>query len=221
VEPLGRDVDVDAALAVGYRQPRLRPEERLVLDAELVVAVDGDVAGRLGVAVLDHDRADDVRPRVVAVAVTHRRPLRVEGQLLARALGVDDRFERLIVDLDLLGCAAGLLRMLRGHDRDRLPEVPDAVHREHRLVWELEPVALGARHVFLREHRMNARHRQRGTHLDGAEASVRVRAAQRVTPEHPRCMEVTRVRELAGRLRDRVVAPDALADPTDLELADG
>jgi hypothetical protein len=34
-------------------------------------------------------------------------------------------------------------------------------------------------------------------------------------------MEVTRVRELAGRLRDRVVAPDALADPTDLELADG
>ena len=46
VQPLRRDVDVDAALAVGNREPRLRPEERLVLDAELVDAADRDVARR-------------------------------------------------------------------------------------------------------------------------------------------------------------------------------
>ena len=40
VQPLRRDVDVDAALAVGHREPRLGPEERLVLDAELVDAAD-------------------------------------------------------------------------------------------------------------------------------------------------------------------------------------
>ena len=38
VEPLGRDVDVDAALAVGDREPRLGAEERLVLLADLVDA---------------------------------------------------------------------------------------------------------------------------------------------------------------------------------------
>jgi hypothetical protein len=36
VQPLGRDVDVDAALPVGDGEARLGAEERLVLDAELV-----------------------------------------------------------------------------------------------------------------------------------------------------------------------------------------
>ena len=38
VQPLRRDVDVDAALAVRHREPRLGPEERLVLDPDLVDA---------------------------------------------------------------------------------------------------------------------------------------------------------------------------------------
>ena len=38
VQPLGRDVDVDPALAVGHREPGLGAEERLVLDAGLVDA---------------------------------------------------------------------------------------------------------------------------------------------------------------------------------------
>ena len=46
VQPLRRDVDVDAALAVGDGEPRLGPEERLVLDPDLVDALDGDVARR-------------------------------------------------------------------------------------------------------------------------------------------------------------------------------
>ena len=36
VQPLRRDVDVDAALAVGHREAGLGAEERLVLDPELV-----------------------------------------------------------------------------------------------------------------------------------------------------------------------------------------
>ena len=51
VQPLGRDVEVDAALAVGDREPGLRAEEGLVLHADLVLAGDDDVGRRVGVAV--------------------------------------------------------------------------------------------------------------------------------------------------------------------------
>ena len=55
VQPLRRDVDVDAALAVGDREARLGAEEGLVLDPELVDAGDGHVAARVRVAVPDHE----------------------------------------------------------------------------------------------------------------------------------------------------------------------
>src|SRR5262249_50027368 len=42
-------------------------------------------------------------------------------------------------------------------------------------------------------------------------------AAERVAPEHPGRVQVAGVRELAGDLRDRVGAGEALADPADLE----
>ena len=129
----------------GIGEPGLRPEERLVLDAELVDALDRDVARRVRVAVPDHDRADDVRARVVAVAVARRRPVGMERLLLGRALGVDDELERLVLDDDRLGRAARLLGMLGRDERDRLAEVADAVDREHRLVGELEPVGLARR----------------------------------------------------------------------------
>ena len=66
MQPLRRDVDVDAALAVRHGEPGLGAEERLILDAELVRALDDDVALRVGVAVDDPHRAQDVRPRIVA-----------------------------------------------------------------------------------------------------------------------------------------------------------
>ena len=56
-----------------------------------------------------------------------------------------------------LGGAARLLRMLGRDERDGLAEVADAVDREHGLVGELEPVALLARHVVVREHGVDAR----------------------------------------------------------------
>ena len=145
VQPLGRDVDVDAALAVRHREARLRAEERLVLDAELVGARDDDVARCVRVAVPDHQVADDVRARVVAVAVAHRRPVGMERLLRERALGVDHRLERLVLDGDRLERACRLVGVLGRDDRDGLADVPHAVLGEHGLVGELEPVAVADR----------------------------------------------------------------------------
>ena len=98
---------------------------------------------RVGVAVADDDRADDVRaadPRGSRGRASSARggSPRVSG---AR-LGIDDRLELLVLDPHLLGGAARLLGVLGGDDRDRLAEVADAVEGEHRLVGELEAVAL-------------------------------------------------------------------------------
>ena len=173
------------------------------------------------VAVADDDRADDVRARVLAVAVAVRPALGWIGSHLGRALRVDDRLERLVVDADPLGGAARLLGMLGGDDRDRLAEVADALEGEHRLVAELEPVALLARDVLVREHGVDAGHAGRRGRVDRADERVRVRAADGVAPEHPGGEEVARVGELAGDLGDRVDAADGLADAAELELAGG
>ena len=47
VQPLRGHVDVDAALPVGHGEPRLRAEERLILDPDLVLASHDDVARRV------------------------------------------------------------------------------------------------------------------------------------------------------------------------------
>ena len=221
VQPLRRDVDVDAALPVRHGQAGLGAEERLVLDPELVGSFDDDVGLRLGVAVADDDRADDVRPRIVVVAVAVGPALGVDRLHLGGALRVDDRVERLVLDADLCGRAPRLLGMLRGDDRDGLAEVAHAVEREHRLVGELEAVALLARDVLVREHRVDARHPGRARRVDRRDERVRVRAADRVAPEHLGGVEVARVRELAGDLGNRVDPPHGLADAAELELARG
>ena len=148
-------------------------------------------------------------PRVVAVAVPLRPALRVDRLLLGRALGVDDRLERLVLDLDRGGRPPRLLRVLGGDERDRLAEVAHPVEREHRLVGELEPVALVAGDVLVREDGVDAGHRDGLRDVDRDDARVRVRAAEGVAPEHPGGEEVARVGELAGDLRDPVDALDA------------
>ena len=168
---------------------------------------------------LDQHRADDVRPRVVLVALVRRRPVGMQRLRLGRALGIRDRLERLVLDDDPLRRAPRLLGMVGRDDGDRLAEVAHAVDRQHRLVRELEPVRLLPRDVGVREHGVHAGKRERRGEVDREDSRVRVRAAQRVSPEHPRCRQVARVRELAGRLRRAVDALDALADAADAELA--
>ena len=197
VQPLRGDVDVDAALAVRNGEPGLGAEERLILDAELVRALDDDVAPRVGVAVDDPHRAQDVRPRVAQVVVADvRLGVRVQRLRLGRSLRVDDRDEGLVLDDDQLRGPARLLRVLGGDDRDRLAEVAHAVDREHGLVLKLEPVRLAPGHVGVREHRMHARDGERAREIDRTHARVRVRAAQRVTPEHSGDLQIARVLEL-------------------------
>jgi hypothetical protein len=108
--------------------------------------------------------------------------------------------------------------VLGGDERDRLAEVAHPVDREHGLVRELEPVALGARDVGVRQQGVYARHRERLGNVDLENPRMRVRAADGVAPEHPCREEVARVRELARDLRNRVDAPDGLADAPELEL---
>jgi hypothetical protein len=215
VQPLRRDVDVDPAFAVGNCEPGLGAEEGLILDPEFVDAGDRHVAERLRVAVTDHEVAHDVRSRVVEVAVAVRPALVVDRVLLHRALGVDDGLERYVFDLDPICRATRLLGVLGCDERDGLAEVAHLLEREHRLVRELEPVALLPRDVLVREHGVHTRRRQRLAQVDLDDARVRVRAAQGVAPEHPGGVEVARVRELARRLGDPVDALDALADPAE------
>ena len=189
--------------------PGLGAEERLILLADVVDALDGDVPVGVGIAAPDHHRAHDVRARIVAVAVPHRRAVGMERLHLGRALGIGDGLERLVLDPHGGGRAPRLLGLLRRDDRDRLAEVADAIDREHGLVGELEAVRLRAGNVLVREHRVDAGHRARLGRVDREDARVRVRAAHGVTPEHPRGVEVARVGELARDLRDGVGAARA------------
>ena len=108
--------------------------------------------------------------------------------------------------------------MLGSDEGDGLAEVADALEREHRLVPELEAVELCTRHVLMREHGVDARHGHRLGDVDRDDARVRVRAAQRVAPQHAGRLQVARVRELPSDLRDSVLTRDDLADAAELEL---
>ena len=177
--------------------------------------------GVSGIAVADDDVPDDVGAWVVAVAVSHRRPVGVERVLFERALHVDDRLERLVLDDDRLERTPRLLRVLGRDDDDRLADVAHAVDREHRLVGELEPVELRPRDVGVRQHRVDAVEAQRGAQVDRDDPRMRVRAAQGVAPQHPRRREIARVGELTRDLRHGVVSEQPLADPADGEPALG
>ena len=126
---------------------------------ELVVARDGDGALRIGVAVADDDVAHDVRTRVVEVPVAMRPSLVVNRRLLGRPLDVDHGIEGLVLDADPLRGATRLLRILGSNDGDRLAEVAHTVEGEHRLIGELEPVALLPWNVLVREHGVHAGNR--------------------------------------------------------------
>ena len=165
--------------------------------------------------------ADDVRARVVAVPVSHRRTLGVQRRLLEGALHVHHGLERLVLDDDPCRGSPRLLRLLGGDERDRLAVEAHALGGEHGLVGELEPVGLAAGNVGLRQNGVHSRHGHGGRHVERDDAGVRVRAADRATPEHAGRVEVARVHELAGDLRDRVGAADGRNGSPSLERPRG
>jgi hypothetical protein len=105
--------------------------------------------------------------------------------------------------------------MLRGDERDGLAVVAHAVRGEHRLVRELEAIGLRAGDILMGQHRVDARNGQRLRDVDLDDARVRVRAAKRVTPQHPCGLEVARVGELTLDLGRPVEPENAVADASD------
>ncbi len=215
VQPLGGDVEVDAAVLGRHREPGLRAEEGLVLHADLVGAADHDV--RQGPHLVGHAEAGDqvllvadvaVGVRLVLVRLVHVAVrLRVEALLLG-----DDRGEHLVLDLDLLHRAPGGLRVVGRDQRDRLAVVPDPVDGQGRLVGDLQAVVLGAGDVLVGEHRVHAGHGERLGDVHGEDVRPGVRRAQRHAPEHVLVPHVGGVRELAAHLQRAVRAQRRAAD---------
>ena len=221
VQPLRRNVDVDAALAVRHGEARLGPEERLILDADVVDPAHRHVARCFGVTVPDSDVAHDIRARILEVAVTTGRLLGVQVGQLGRPLHVGDRLEQLVLDADALGGPPSLLGVLGCDESDRLAEVEDSIDGEHRLILKLEPVVLRARDIGMGEHRVHARHRDGGRDVELGDPRVRMGTAQRVAPEHPRHDQVAGVDELALHLRRSIEPRDELPDLADPKRARG
>ena len=113
VQPLRGDVQLDAATAgVGDRQRRLEPEERLVLHPDLVRALDHDRPRRVDIAA-----HDPLVPQDVAIGMDR------VARAGDRRLGVEHRFEHLVLDDDRRQRPPARLGMVGGDGRDRLADV--------------------------------------------------------------------------------------------------
>ena len=177
MQPLGRDVEVDAAVPVRDGEPGLRAEERLVLHPDLVVADHrhdiGVVGAGLHVADTDLEVADQVALRVQRRGfsaqlgdVTGQVAVQVGSRVPERRPSVGHRLEHVVVDHDLLRRLPRHLGVVGRDEGDRLALVADHVDRQHRLVGDLEPVGLVARHVLVRQDGEHARRGQRLTDVD-------------------------------------------------------
>ena len=125
-----------------------------------------------------------------------------------RGLDIDDGRPRLDVDRDQLGGIQGLIAGL-GHDhRDRLADMADLAHGQHRLLRIVDGVlhvgsplgrqrqlAAGDRRrqalqLLAGQHAHDARHRRRLSHIDRADATVRMLAPDEDGVQHARQDEI-------------------------------
>ena len=192
VQPLRGDVQLDGRTArPGHRQRRLQPEERLVLHAQLVRALDDHVADQRLVAAHDALVADDVAVGVDRLV----RP--GDGHLR-----IDQRLEHLVGDDDRGEGAPARLRVVRRDRGDRLADVAHDVAGEHRLVLGDQPVRRLAGHVVGGDDRLDAVDLPGARHVDRHDARRRVRRAQRRAPEEAVGAEVAGEGEAALHLGD-------------------
>ncbi len=173
VQPLRGDVQLDTAAArIGDGERRFETEERLVLHADLVRALDDDVAGRRGVAAHDALMSDQVAVGVDRWVTAVDRRLRVE-----------ERFEHLVVDHDGGERPSTGLGVVGGHRGDRFPDVADDVGREHRLVLADQAVGRLAGNVGGGDHRLHPVDLPGTADVDRADPGVRMRRSQRCPPQ--------------------------------------
>jgi hypothetical protein len=194
VQPLRRDVEVDAAVGGGHCETALGTERSLVLHRRLVVALDPDL-GRGGgpVAVADVDVAQDVAELVHARRVGTK-----------RLLHVGHRRQRLVLDRDEVRPAPRLVERLCRNDGDRLTRVSNDSVRKDGLVGEFEPEGAGGRQVGRGEHARDAGRPRSLGDVDPANARGRVRGANGDAPEHVLGPQIAPVRVGAGDLRKAV-----------------
>ena len=189
VQPLGGDVQVDAAVVRRDREAGLRAHEGLVLHAGLVAA-------------LDDDGARGVRSRPGGSSGGSRTlPRGWIGAASSRDSGSTSGSRRLVVDDDGRGGAPGGLGVVGGHRRDRLSHVADHVPGEDGLVGVVETVGLATGHVVGGEHRRDAGDLQRAGDVDAADRGGGMRRAHEVSPEHALGEQVGGEGELPADLR--------------------
>ncbi len=202
VQPLGRDVEIDAAVLRRDREPGLRAQERLVLHPDLEVEGHHDRGGCVGIPPAELQMAHEVARPV------HGRRVVVHGPA-----GVGDGGQDLVVDPDARRRPARGLRVVSSDQRDRLPLVPHEFRGQHRLVGVLETEGVVAGDVVGGEHGGHPRHGERVGDVDAPDPRVRVRAAQGHAPHHVVVPQVAGVGELAGDLERPVGAQRTVADP--------
>lgn len=143
------------------------------MHADFVGAFDHYVANEVLVTANHALAADDVAIRV------NRRERSVDCRL-----GVDERREHFVVDFDCRERAPRSLGMISCNSRHGFAGVSHNVAREHRLVARDEAVGQLAGHVVGGDHRRNTVDGECRRHVDGDDARMRMRTAQRRTPEH-------------------------------------
>jgi hypothetical protein len=199
-------VQLHAAVLAGHGQAGLGAEERLVLHADLVVALHGDLSLGPGVA-----EADLEVPEQVAVGV--------DGRGRQGRLGVDQGLGDLVVDGDGGRGPAGGLRVVGGDRGHRLAVGADHQVGEDRLVVVLEAVGAAAPEVVVGDDGMDAGDGEGGGGVEGPDAGRGVGAAQGRAPEHPLQEQVRGEGELPGGLGRGVGPQDALAQAGGAALA--
>ena len=118
-----------------------------------------------------------------------------------RLAGVDDRRQRLVLDVDQLQRVVGRVLVGRDHERDLLALEADLVAGEHGLgvVGDRRHPGQAERlEVLGGDHGGDVGMGQRGRGVDRDDARVGVRAAQHGAVHHPRQLDVVEVGALAA-----------------------
>jgi hypothetical protein len=203
---VGRD-DVDQPVVVDPHERRARFDVPWEVARRRVGLLEDPVrAGERGVDVAVHDLLVPLNVRMRDGEPLGWRPeIRIALRVLVqderlrrhRLLGVEDRRELFVLDLD--GRRRGLrdLRRLGGDDRDVVADETHAVDRQDRPVQEA-PAEVVLADVFPGQDRMDALDRARGRGVDRDDLRVRRRRGDEGGPQHPRHREIGGVLRLAG-----------------------
>ena len=178
-------LDGNAGIAMGV-EATAKPVGRGGERGRHCAFLDGELADQVGRVLF----VEDLRPR------------------RQRGLGIDDGGQRFDVDRDQLGGIQGLVAAL-GHDHgDRLADMADLAHGQHRLLRIVDGVLhvgppLGrqrqltagdrgrqALQLLAGEHAHDARHRRRPADIDRADAAVRMLASDEDGVQHARQDEI-------------------------------